>query len=624
MAPADRTRRRHPVVSLLLASAVLVLVFAAICSALFPAHAASAGRPGQSNSEQASAPASPSSITQSSATSSSVTQPAPAGQNAPELTQQEAPTTFQVNVRLVQVHVVVRDDHGKAIGTLHKEDFHLFDNGKPQVIRQFTVEQPGSQVAQERKTSESPTVRASAQAAPPTIPERYIAYVFDDVHLSMSDLMQARLAAEKNIATLQPTDRAAIFTTSEENSLDFTDDRAQLHEALLKVVARPFNEGTINQCPKMTYYIADLIINKEDPQALATVTADALACQFNNDQEHFQKAAADLAHSTAMQSLASGDAETHLALASIRDILRRVSAAPGERSLVLVSPGFITPLQEFDREEIVDRAVRYNITINTLDARGLYVEMPGGDISQRISPNPQSAAMETMYQMANDSANDEVMADFADGTGGTFFHSNNDLKEGFRRLASAPEYYYLLSFSPQNLKLNGQFHKLKVTVSAPQKLSIQARRGYFAPKQSPGPEQQAKEEIEDAVFSQEEMHELPIDLHTQYFKPSDAEAKLTVLAHVDVRQLRFQKADGRNNSSLTIVSAVFDRNGNFVTGMEKILQLHLRDDTLNFKMSPGLSVKTNFDLKPGGYLVRLVVRGPEGEMSAENGAVQIP
>jgi hypothetical protein len=113
-------------------------------------------------------------------------------------------------------------------------------------------------------------------------------------------------------------------------------------------------------------------------------------------------------------------------------------------------------------------------------------------------------------------------------------------------------------------------------------------------------------------------------LHTQFFKLSDTDAKLTVLAHVDVNQLHFQKENGRNNDDLTIVSVIFDRNGNYVTGIEKTLQLHLKDDTLASKLGSGLSLKSNFDLRPGGYLVRLVVRDAQGQMAAENGAVEIP
>ena len=552
---------------------------------------------------------------QSSAQTSSST--TPAAQNAPEMTSRESPTTFEVNVRLVEVHVVVRDTHGNPIGTLRKEDFRVFDEGKPQVITKFSLEKAGPSPAPESRESSAPT----SSTPVPDIPQHYIGYLFDDIHLAFSDLASVRAAAEKNINALRPTDRAAIFTTSGQNQLDFTDDRAKLQDALLRLMPRP--TSALIDCPKMTYYIADQIVNQDNPNALQTETSDALACQFNNDSR-FLSAAEDLAKSTAQQALTLGDQETHVSLLSIKDMVRRVAVMPGEHSIVLVSPGFITPLQLSAVDDIIEHAVRANVIISALDARGLYVVGPGADASQTASPNPLSATQEMQYQIESASADSGILAELADGTGGSFFENSNDFNQGFRRLASTPEYYYLLGFAPQNLKLNGRYHKLKVTLNAPEKFSVQARRGYFAPKQASSPDQQVKQDIEDAVFSQEERRELPIDLHTQFFKPSEEAAKLTVLAHVDVTQLRFRKADGRNNSDLTIVSAIFDRNGNFVTGIEKLLQLHLKDDTLAYRMSSGLTVKSNFDVKPGSYLVRLVVRDAQGQIAAENGAVEIP
>jgi VWFA-related protein len=543
--------------------------------------------------------------------------------DTPEMTSHDAAANFKVNVRLVEVHVVVRDSQGKAIGTLQKEDFQLFDDKKPQVISKFSVQKPGLQVAREQQTSQAlyatPT---DTNVPPPDLAERYIAYVFDDVHLEFGDLAQAREAAKKNLSTLRPTDRAAIFTISGQNNLDFTDDQAKLRDAMDRIIPRPLAGKPVNDCPKMTYYIADLIQNRRDLQALSVVKADLIKCQFDN-QPVGDKVVESMAEGAAAQALSTGNAETHLALTSLKEIVRRVSAVPGQRCVVLVSPGFITPQEEYDVDNLIDRALRANIIISAIDARGLYVVMPGGDISERAQPDPDIAGIEGLYQMSSASAEEDVMAQLADATGGVFFHNNNDLAEGFRRVASTPEFYYVLAFSPQNLKLNGRFHNLKVTLKMPQKYSIQARRGYFAPKQVNGPEQEAKQEIEDALFSQEELHDLPIGLHTQFFKPNDSEAKLTVLAHVDVKQLHFRKSDGRNNSDLTIVAGIFDRNGNFVVGNEKVLQMRLKDETLA-KMDPGLSVKSNFDVKPGSYLVRLVVRDTEGQIAAENGAIQIP
>ena len=79
--------------------------------------------------------------------------------------------------------------------------------------------------------------------------------------------------------------------------------------------------------------------------------------------------------------------------------------------------------------------------------------------------------------------NENVMAELADGTGGTFFHNSNDLEGGFKKLTEAPEYLYLLEFSPKDVKQDGSYHALKVKVNQ-DGLKLQARRGYFAEKPS--------------------------------------------------------------------------------------------------------------------------------------------
>jgi hypothetical protein len=163
-----------------------------------------------------------------------------------------------------------------------------------------------------------------------------------------------------------------------------------------------------------------------------------------------------------------------------------------------------------------------------------------------------------------------------------------------------------------------------VTVKNPSKLDIQARKGYYAPKHVADPAEEAKQEIEEALFSQEELHDLPVDLHTQFFKSSDIDAKLAVLVHVDVKRMHFHKAEGRNQGNLTVVSGLFDRNGKFITGNQKIIDMHLKDDTLANKLGNGITVKSSFDVKPGSYLVRLVVRDAEGQLSAANGTIEIP
>jgi hypothetical protein len=110
-----------------------------------------------------------------------------------------------------------------------------------------------------------------------------------------------------------------------------------------------------------------------------------------------------------------------------------------------------------------------------------------------------------------------VLAELADGTGGTFFHNRNDIDQGLLQATQEPEVSYLLGFTPQNLKLDGKYHHLKVTLTGKQKWGLQARHGYFAPKGNLDAEAFAREEIQRAVFSQEELQDLPLECQTQFF-----------------------------------------------------------------------------------------------------------
>jgi VWFA-related protein len=560
------------------------------------------------------------------------TSPAPQSegkQNAEELATHDEPATFKVNVKLVVVRAVVRDSQGRAIGNLRQEDFQVFDKGKPQVITQFEVEQPGTMAAKVRRESvENSGDTLAADTSPntvnaPPMPERFVAYLFDDVHLEFGDLARVREAAERHLARLRPTDRAAIFTTSGQTALDFTDDRVQLQATLLRLQPRPIARGFGHDCPDISYYQADLIVNKNDPQAMQVAIQDAIACSPpppSNTASMAQQMAVALVQGASASVLSAGEHESRISLGLLKNTVRDISRMPGQRSVVLVSPGFITPQLEYEYTDIIDRALRSQVVISALDARGLYVPTPFADPTLTRAPPGGKLLLDT----AADSAQAELLAALADGTGGVFFHNSNDLDEGFRRVADTPEYSYVLAFVPQNLKLDGSFHSLKVTLKNPQKLTLQARRGYYAPKNFASPDEQAKQEIVDAMYSQEELHNLPVNLHTQFFKASDQDAKLVVLAHVDVKRLRFKKVEGRNNNVLTCVSAVFNRNGNFLQGIEKTLTMNLKDETLDHRLSSGITLKTSFDVKPGSYVVRLVVRDAEGQlMSAENGTVEI-
>jgi VWFA-related protein len=553
--------------------------------------------------------------------------PAPPAAQNEEVSSHDTPTTFKVRVNLVLVRVVVRDSRGKIISNLKKEDFQLYDNRKLQTISSFSVETPETRAASAVASTTEGGSSSSADAAggkAVVLPQRFVSMVFDDVHLSMSDAVFVRDSATRFFEALAASDRVSLTTTSGQLAQEFTDDHGRLAKALLGIVPRPLTNHNFHECPDVSYYEADLIVNKSDQQALGVATEEALQCAFNGDNT-MRAAAQNLAQVAADRMIAQGDNETQYAYRHLEDVVRRLASMPGQRVLVLVSPGFITSTLQSEASNLVDRATRANIVINTIDARGLYTPDVLGDIADPPNDTIRTAGFKTSYRAAAQFAQEDVLAQLADGTGGKFFHNRNDVDEAMREAGAAPSFSYLLGFSPQNLKIDGRFHTLKVALTSKEKFEIQARHGYFAPKTLADPVEATKQEMQEALFSQEEIRDLPVELQTQFFKKDDAQARLAVLTHFDLKAIHFQKLQGRNNDQLTIVTGIFDENGNFVTGLSKVVEMNLLDTTYSRLSRSGFTVKTSFDVKPGTYLVRLVVRDAVGaQMAARNGAVVIP
>jgi hypothetical protein len=154
---------------------------------------------------------------------------------------------------------------------------------------------------------------------------------------------------------------------------------------------------------------------------------------------------------------------------------------------------------------------------------------------------------------------------------------------------------------------------------------VQARRGYFAPNKVEDAASVAKEELEQMVFSQEDSQTIPVKIATQYYQAGSGEARLAVVTHVDLQGVRFRKADGRNLDNLTVVTALFDRSGNYIAGEEKRIEFRLFDTTLARLSRTGLSMKASLPVKRGAYLVREVVQDSEGnQLSALSDQVEIP
>jgi len=534
---------------------------------------------------------------------------------------------IKLRVNLVQVKVVVRDEKGRVVKDLQPEDFQVYDQGKLQMISTFSVETPETLRKRAEAAAKTQTTAAPVAAKSQEIPQRFVALVMDDVHLETWDVPAVRAGTQKLIESMQPNDRIGIFSTSGEMREEFTSEQAALTAKLKELSARPIlgklNSGST--CPEVSYYMADQVINHNDQDVLKVLRVEVLNCQFHNDPK-LLGAAQGVAESLLRQELVAGNADNQATYRHVEETLRSLSTKPGERVMILVSPGFLLASLYSEETGLIEKANRAGIVINSLDARGLFSPASAGHgISRPSSDTHVTSDYLSDYRIQAQTEADSVLRDVAESTGGTFFHNSNDLGGGLQQLGAAPGASYLLGYSPDDQKLDGKFHLIKVTLPMHKNYAVQARHGYYAPAKAAEPDEKAKQEIEAAVYSQDEIADMPLEIRTKYQKSGGDSVELTVNSHLVVKDVAFRKEDGKNCNKLTVTTVIFDENGEYVSGEQKVLDLRLEDEKFALVSRYGLQIQTRFELKPGSYSVREVVREADGaQMAAKTGEVEIP
>jgi VWFA-related protein len=401
---------------------------------------------------------------------------------------QDTTPKIEMNVNRVLVPVAVRDQQGHTLGDLKKEDFQVFDNGKPRVVSGFTVEKRGPRESNQGSNTESGMQPRLPNNAAPPAPKRFIVLLFDDLNLTFEDLAHAKKAGlEASERALADSNIAVVVSTSQKTNSGWTRDPAKLRDAIASLEAQRVYRPDDTECPKVDYYQADLIVNKNDATALADAVAQIVSCHpalgvtpakpddISNLGLAQQDAPTLMAKAAANRVLSLGRRDLQVTYGTMTQILGRMATLPGQRMLILVSSGFPELQQELwaGESQILDLAARSNVTISALDARGLYTtSLTASDHNSMGSPHFRSNAMASAGN---------TMAELADGTGGTFFHNSNDLNSGLKGLLEAPDVVYVLELSLDNVKPDGSYHSLKVNVDR-EGVQLQARRGYFMPK----------------------------------------------------------------------------------------------------------------------------------------------
>jgi VWFA-related protein len=568
----------------------------------------------------------------------------------------QAPFQLKAESNLVVVRVVVRDANGKPVAGLQKEDFKLLDRGKEQSISQFEVETSSS-------PSPNPGTIPTPEKGAPSIresPDKFLALYFDTFNTSDQDMIYVREAAERYLAAnVRARDRVAIFTPEKMLS-DFTNDPQQIHNAVNNLKTSGRSMLRVHDCPDLSDYQALQISQQENPESdawrMALDEARTL-CHIqapngdNGDagdgpltdakpttsrpQSSPDNVLYSIIRSTARNVVFQSELQARANLQGLKRAVDYIAQMPGERTVILVSPGFLSESEKYPLDEVIDRALRSQVIISSLDPRGLALLLRAADASQKWIPgNPGTAdRLDTQRELVAQ----DVLAEVAQDTGGTFFHNNNDLQGGLGALAGSPV-DYVLAFAPNDLKNDGKFHSLKVKLAEKHDgYSVQARRGYFAPRSESEATAEAtrqavfeaeakeQEQIRDAMFSKNISQQLHVGLGGKLSDSQNGMRELSLVSHLDAKELRFEKDGEDNANTVTFVFAIFDAQDNLVTARLRRAHLNVADAQLESLRKDGVSVNMRFRLKPGTYRIREVVTdSEEHQMTAVSTTLKVP
>jgi VWFA-related protein len=483
--------------------------------------------------------------------------------------------TLRTEVRVVEVPAVVRDDRFHAVAGLMRDDFEIYDDGKKQAITAFSV--------RSFKLRDDTAGQTGA---------RFLALCFDDLHLMPAALKSVKDAAERFVRTsLAAGDRVVVIRTSRSEQTKFTDDVQALVDQIAKVTSAPAAvfDGS-GRCPHIAPYEAYQIADNKDPggQLLSAKLAECGVCSHHTCAEGVVTGAArTIWEQTRSVTISS--------LGVIQSLVDGMAKLPGQRIILLTSSGFLSGSLEADMDQLMDKARHSEVVINGLDARGLHINTPSG--------------------MAHDG-----LGILASGTGGTFFHNNNDLDLGFRELGGVPETSYMLGFAPPG-EADGGFHKLKVRLAAKEGYSVEARLGYTALRSNGDSTASSFSKIDAEVMASDTIADLPASFAWEQWAGPPS---ITMILRLDIGHLNFKPWQDRRTQKLTIVAVLLDTRGSVVAGKRSELQLSLTDATFAQLAKTGFTTALTLVAPPGHYSVRALAQDAmEGKLSAVSGAVEI-
>src|SRR5882672_7237389 len=525
---------------------------------------------------------------------------------APAMAQQSGQTgrneaRIQVTSELVLVNVVAHDKKGNLVRDLKKGDFTLLEDGKKQEISTFDFEnadEPATAGAAEATVSGAAgpgtLLRSGKQAAPSldARDRRLILLFFDFSAMEPEQIERSVDAAKKFVGTkMQPADLIALVSLAANMrvDLDFTDDKTKLLAALTA-----YNSGQGQ--------------GFENGSAGSAEGAAETSGAFSADDTDFNTFSADRK------------------LLALQSLMQAVGKLPQKKSLIYFSNGISqsgTDNQSALRATTA-AAVKANVSIYSLDVRGLQAFPPGGE-AQSASLHGQSAysGASILNDLNGNAASQDTLATLSSDTGGKAFFDSNDFGPVFSQVQKDSSVYYVLGFTSNNPLKDGRFRRLKVQVNRAD-MKLDFRSGYYAGRDFEHLNRADREQqLEDELAAQLPRVDVPLYAGAAFFRQDDSHYYLAVSLVVPGSQIPFVTEKEKDSATIDIVGEVRE-GGKFPVG-------HLRD-TVKLAVESTQQVRrknvqynTGFVLAPGGYHLKFVIRENQtGRMGSFETDVQIP
>src|SRR5579871_6662635 len=524
-----------------------------------------------------------------------------AGQQPPPPPAQPQQPTFRVQVDYVEVDAVVTDQRGNLVRDLKKEDFQVFEDGKPQTINTFThvdipierADRPlfaASPIEPDVKTNERP------------FDGRVYVMVIDDLHTRFGRSQRVKSAAKQFIEQrLGANDVMAVVHTAGATdwSQDFTNNKRLLLAAVDKTQGRGLDSATVNKTRE--YY---------NTQGMRQ-PGDTL-----NDPDDMER---------------SFNATT--SLRTLQNIAEWFQSVRGRRKTILfVSEGIDYDLNELiaqngsthrdaskiidDTNQVIQAATRANVSIYGIDPRGL---TDLGDESIEISSYPDDTSLGVgQGSLMNElRTSQDSLRVLSENTGGFAVVNRNDFATAFDRIVEDNSSYYVLAYYPPDTR-PGRQHKIDVRVTRPG-LTVRARRGYVTPKKAtpekPNPKDNRTPEIKAALDSPLPVSGLTMHVFAAPFKGTAPNASVLLGVELTGHDLKLEKNDQIQLSYMAI-----DAKGKVQGGNTDVVSMtNLRPETKARIESSGLRLLNRVDIPPGRYEVRIAAHDSAG---GSVGAVQ--